>query len=356
MSTPVPNPRRLSSVPESEDSLGVGRLFRSAARLADEDLPALRWRLRTSQRLRSTRPRLVLRGALAVGVVFLLGGVVGAVVGPFLARKAPGRMTEPAGVASPSRAGGSLTEARRPRPAQPAASPEPGAPFQAAVDQPARQESSRQEPTPVTVPLRQHVVRRIAATGPTGELAASDVPPGTAPPAAAPSSLAVEQALLGRAMRALRVHHDAPTALSLLAQDAQEFPRGALASEVTILRIEALLDLGRQDEALSVLDGAPLGTLPNRDEHLVVRGELRAARARWRDAKQDFDDALETGVLSARNPRSRGLEERALWGRASARSRLADPEGARADLELYLRRFPGGRFAGAAASLLGKVP
>src|SRR5438128_1903237 len=51
MSKPVANPTRLSSLPETEDTLGVGRLFRDARELPDEELPRLRWRLRTSQRL-----------------------------------------------------------------------------------------------------------------------------------------------------------------------------------------------------------------------------------------------------------------------------------------------------------------
>lgn len=119
-----------------------------------------------------------------------------------------------------------------------------------------------------------------------------------------------------------------------------------------MLRIEALLYLGRRDEALSALDRAPLASLPNRDEQLVVRGELRAADQRWRAAEQDFDEVLRERGLPAPSARVRDLQERALWGRAAARSRLGNQDGARADLQLYLRHFPAGRFAGPAASLL----
>ena len=87
-----------------------------------------------------------------------------------------------------------------------------------------------------------------------------------------------------------------------------------------------------------------------------MRGELRAAHRRWREAEQDFDDALRGRDLSTTNPRARSLQERALWGRAAARSRLGDQAGARADLELYLRDFPAGRFSAAAASLLRGAP
>jgi hypothetical protein len=104
------------------------------------------------------------------------------------------------------------------------------------------------------------------------------------------------------------------------------------------------------------LDRVPLASLPNRDEQLVVRGELRAGKARWREAEHDFDDVLKAPGLPAASTKVRSIQERALWGRASARSRLGDQDGARADLNLYLRHFPGGRFAGPAASLLKGVP
>jgi len=187
-------------------------------------------------------------------------------------------------------------------------------------------------------------------TPPTAPSDASNPAPG------APSPIAVEQSLLGQAMRMLRDGHDARKALALLAQHAERFPKGALASEATMLRIEALLALGLRDQALSVLDRTPLASLPNRQEQLVVRGELRAANGRWRESKQDFDEALGERSLPAASVRIRNIQVRALWGRAAARSRLGDQDGARADLDLYLRHFPGGRFAGPAASLLQGTP
>ena len=41
MSKPAPNPTRLSRLPETEDSLGVGRMFRNARELPAEELPTL---------------------------------------------------------------------------------------------------------------------------------------------------------------------------------------------------------------------------------------------------------------------------------------------------------------------------
>ena len=352
MSKPVPNPTRLSCLPESEDPLGVGRMFRNGRELPDEELSTLRWRLRASQRLRATRPRLFLRVALMVGLAFCMGGVVGAVAVPYWARKEPVVVASRAPTAAPTSRYGK---------------PRPATPLPATLPEPVPQETELapepvdHEPKPVPAPAKHRAAVRLAILNePPLPPAPSDAPevalPIVVPPAVAPSPIAVEQALLGQVMRMLRDGHDARTALALLAQHAERFPKGALGSEATMLRIEALLALGQRDEALSVLDRVPLASLPNRDEQLVARGELRAAKGRWRDAKQDFDDTLRERGLPAANAKARNIQERALWGRASARSRLGDEDGARADLDLYLRHFPGGRFAGPAASLLKGVP
>jgi tetratricopeptide (TPR) repeat protein len=159
----------------------------------------------------------------------------------------------------------------------------------------------------------------------------------------------VEQALLGDALRSLRRQGDPRTALALLDDYARRFPDTELAPEASMLRAEALLGLGRNADALGVLDHLSLAGMPNRDERWVLRGELRAAAGRWREACADFESALATPKIDSG---ARGVKERALWGRASARSRLGDEAGARADLTLYLRLFPTGRFATQAAGLL----
>ena len=349
MSKPPANPTRLSSLPETEDSLGVGRMFRNARELPDEELPRLWWRLRTTQRLRAVRPRLFLKVALVLGVVFCLGGVVGAVVPAFWARKEPV-------VVSPKPAMAPTSRHTKPRPVNTSpdepALPEIGADESASEAQEPRPVAD--EPKPAAAPAKHRAAVRVAIVNePTPPPAPA---PEIAPQPAEPSRIAIEQALLGQAMKTLRDGHDARTSLALLAQHAEQFPDGALASEATMLRIEALLALGLKNEALSVLDKVPLTSLPNRDEQLVVRGELRAAKGRWREAEEDFNDALRDRNLPAASARARTIQERALWGRASARSRLGDQDGARADLDLYLRHFPGGRFAVPAASSLKGVP
>jgi hypothetical protein len=166
--------------------------------------------------------------------------------------------------------------------------------------------------------------------------------------------------LLSKALQRLRIARDPNGALALLDQHRARFPVGVLTPEASRLRTEALLLAGRKDVALAELDRQPADALPGSDERRVLRGELRATAGRWRAALDDFDavvrgfSANQVGAGTTADPKSREYFERALWGRASARSHLADQAGARADLLDYLRRFPGGRFAAEAARLLGE--
>jgi hypothetical protein len=332
-------------------------MFREARAIADEELPRLRWRLRTSQRLRAMRPRLVLRVALVVGVAFCTGGVVGAVVWPRWIQK------ERATDGKPAPAPNAAARNRKVRVAS-------ALPSAAALPDPIPDESPAvaQEPTPLAVepkpvaaPARHGSGVSVGGASPAVpplpfETPPVEPPPVEAPPPATSSPIAVEQSLLGQAIRTLRDGHDARAALALLAQHADHFPQGAFSSEATVLRIEALLALGQRNDALALLDAASLASLPNQDEQRVVRGELRAASGRWREAQQDFDELLQRRALRSASARTRTIQERALWGRAAARSRLGDEAGTRADLQLYLRYFPAGQFAAAATSLLRRTP
>ena len=154
--------------------------------------------------------------------------------------------------------------------------------------------------------------------------------------------------MLAQAIRTLRIDGDASAALHLLDERQARFTDGALSYEASAVRIEALLKLGRAEVALADLDRLPLHAMPRRDEWYVVRGQLRAQAGRWSNAEVDFATAL-----SARLPGAGGdLTERALWGRAVARSHQGNVAGARADALEYLRRFPSGRFAGLAHQAL----
>lgn len=331
-----PHPPRLSHVPDGEAPSPVARMFRAAHELPDEDLPKLMWRIRASQRRRAQRPRLVLRMVVVVGGVFCMGGLVGAYWGRRQSvPPAPPSQTAPSPRKNPAPARAPEAPARQPEPA-----PAPPAPASAeAIPEPAKSGA----------PPRTRIRPRVAMNQP---VFVAEPPP----PPAQPSPLAVEQALIAEVLEALRDSHKPQVALGLLGEHADRFPNGVLQSEAGWLRVEALLTLGRKDEALSVLERSPVAAAPNRDEQLVLRGELRSTNLRWLEAEEDFDEVLDRHGDTLAPARTRGLQERALWGRATARSRLGDEAGARADLALYLRLFPAGRFAGMADKLLQLAP
>src|SRR5262249_11172943 len=120
------------------------------------------------------------------------------------------------------------------------------------------------------------------------------------------------------------------------------------AKEALVLRVEALLDLGRREAALSALDPLALEGFPRARELTTIRGELRASAGRCRDALRDFSAAVATGGADA-------VAERALYGMGACRATLGDRIGARADLERYLSSFREGRFASDARALLSEL-
>jgi len=152
--------------------------------------------------------------------------------------------------------------------------------------------------------------------------------------------------MLGQALRRLRNEHDPAGALDILTRHASLFPQSPLTSERSVLEVEALLALGRRDEALLRLDRMSLDNTPRSAERYVVRGELRARAQRWSEAGADFDQALAHGKGSP------VWQERALWGRAATRTHTGDHAGARADLQIYLQLYRTGRFASEAERLL----
>jgi len=400
------HPQRLSRLPEHEDPRGVAAMIRSMQELPEEDTPRLLWRIRSLHRHRATRPRRFLRHGLVIGMVFLMGGVVGAVVSPRLAPVLKSEV-EPPSTPKTKRGKRKLKAVPKPVPERPP--PEPLPTPEAIGDEPLPPPSARPHPrsrlalrskheppqappptaprpappspswpslepelpaipppsAPLPLPLSSPP-RPVEAIAPSSvPRLASAVPPRPVPRLAvpalppapeAPSPLALEQALLDRALKSLRKQRDAKAALALLAEHARRYPGSELAPEAAMLRVEALLHLGRRAHALAVLEELPLAKLPNRDERYVLRGELRAAAGRWREAQADFEVPLRNFTAPAAHARVRDARERALWGRASARSRLGDEAGARDDLRSYLRAFPSGRFAAQARALLQGSP
>jgi hypothetical protein len=92
-----------------------------------------------------------------------------------------------------------------------------------------------------------------------------------APAASVTGTLSVEAALLERARREMR---SAPSlGLAIAAEHAQRFPRGQLASERTLIQIEALHRLGRDSEARALsralLGGPSAGLYAERVQRLL---------------------------------------------------------------------------------------
>jgi tetratricopeptide (TPR) repeat protein len=182
--------------------------------------------------------------------------------------------------------------------------------------------------------------------------------PGTAAAVPTTALLPAEQALIATALRSLRTSNEPEAALAALDDYRRRFPGGELAPEADRLRAEALLLLGRKATLREELDRTLTAETSASDERVVLRGELRAATGRWQAALADFDAVVRAHPagsshgMEINDRRLRERLERALWGRASARSHVGDDAGARADLREYLERFPDGRFAAQAGRLL----
>jgi tetratricopeptide (TPR) repeat protein len=273
-----------------------------------------------------TGRRLALVGFLGV----LLSASAAAAIYEFLGAQRPATTT--GYPVEPNRASPAETSAVVP-PAPDSSFVEPAPPANPSVPPPSRPDA----------PARSDEARPPSAAVPPRSRPRAPARPDEARPPSAPErqegSLAAEAKLLASALRALRQQHNAKQALAILDEYDVQFPAGTLASEARAARAEALLRTGRKTEALELLDRQKLSP-----ELQVARGELRLAAGRVREALADFDAAL-AGTQDE-------IEERALYGRAACRVRLGDPAGGRADLREYLRRFPEGRFAGAAKATL----
>jgi len=186
------------------------------------------------------------------------------------------------------------------------------------------------------------LARDAAFSKASGSIEPRPVPaPGLAnPPSAQPaapqepsaSSASEEARILDGAIALLRREHNGGAALAALDAYLQRYPQGLLNREARFVRVDALLLLGRPAEALAALETLPLDRGRRATELRVIRGELRTP-ANCAEAEGDFSTAM------AQSPNAE-LLERILYGRGVCRSRLGNLDGASADLQRYLDRFP----------------
>jgi TolA-binding protein len=369
-------PIRLVDLPREQDPDQVGLLIRSASAAPSDDTPAVKWRIRNTLHQRGQRRVRVLRFAMTSTIIFIAGSVAGAVVSPLLRTRLLGLILLHKEPSSGAPAGhGGRREFRQPSP--PAEQPSPPVATVPIEDT----ALSAQAPPPSTIPKARATPRRVVAshlTARSGDLPRAEpqpffpsqplVPPDVPAPvmpapgasAAVPASAtpSEEHQLITSALQKLRTSHEPEAALAALDDYRRRFPSGQLAPEAARLRAEALLLLGRKATLREELDRSLPSETPASDERVVLRGELRAATGRWQAALADFDAVVRAHPASSGNGmeindrRMRERLERALWGRASARSHMGDDAGARADLREYVERFPDGRFAAQADQLL----
>jgi TolA-binding protein len=264
-------------------------------------------RQRVALRLRTHAPRsmrLMLVRLVAVGVVI---GVAGAATAQWTAFHWLGAQTQYVARQAPARPPAQVLQ---PQPSLPRRAPAPPA---AAVE-------PKAEEVPVLEPL-----------------AVAAFP--AAPASASSSRLGQEAASLSAALSALKAggKGNASRALSAIDQHLRMFPRGALELEARVARVDALLVLGRRQEARRELSALPLESVGRKHELRLIRAELRADDD-CRAALNDFRVLVDQQLPSA-------WAERALFGRGACLLKLGDQAAADRDFSRYLERFPGGRFS-----------
>lgn len=191
--------------------------------------------------------------------------------------------------------------------------------------------------TPPSPPAARLRAEPVAEDAPPPEQQVTSPPPASSP--AASSRLGLEAASLQAGVSALRAGGAARAEQALAAIDRhlRAFPGGALELEARVARIDALLLLGRRQEARRELSALPIERAGRSRELRLIRAELRADDD-CAAALPDFQVLVEQSLPEA-------WAERALFGRGACLLRLGDGAGARRDFARYLERFPSGRFA-----------
>ena len=297
-----------------------------------DDAAAVRW----ARRAMAPPPRAVGRRVWSMAIAGLILGGGGAVA---------------AGVAWRAVA----TRGRRRAPAdEPAPAAATAAPHRAAATKHRRRRPPDVLPDPeVALDAATRRAAALAAVAEDGARAAAHAPDlAAAAPNRRPRRRADapdEARLLARAFRHLRSEGDATAALAALDERERQFGAGALGTEAGLARAEALLLLGRADEALPILVGLRDPRAGLTPEVRVARAELLARARRCVEAAADFDALLAPG-RAARHAGTGALRA-GVVPPASSDART----GAQLDLDQYLQEYPQGRFAPAVRAALEKL-
>jgi hypothetical protein len=189
-----------------------------------------------------------------------------------------------------------------------------------------------------SLPALQQAEPALEPEAPVAEPPVTLTTPGAAAPAAS-SRLGQEAASLEAALSALRSGGQgaALAALTRIDQHLRDFPRGTLELEARVARVDALLLLGRRQDAKRELSALPIENVGRNRELRLIRAELRA--------DEDCRAALADFQVLVDQPLPGAWQERALFGRGACLLRLGDGAGAERDFARYLELFPSGRFA-----------
>jgi hypothetical protein len=98
------NPARLAELAPENDPANVALLIQSARQAPDESLPLVKWRIQNTLRRRTEWSRRGLRLVLVGALVFLAGGIVGAIAGPLLGSRRRSTPPQPGATFSPAQA------------------------------------------------------------------------------------------------------------------------------------------------------------------------------------------------------------------------------------------------------------
>jgi hypothetical protein len=119
------------------------------------------------------------------------------------------------------------------------------------------------------------------------------------PPAVSESPLLAEGRSFSEALSRWHRDRNAQAALATLDAHDRHFGDGQMRLEARLLRAEIVLSLGRDREALAILDAVPLTGLPRERELRTVRGELRIKHGRCAEGRADLSTVTATDGVDA---------------------------------------------------------